>query len=395
MVTNPKTIHQTLKKSRINPVVSSLPPSGIRKFFDLVAGKPDVISLGVGEPDFATPWHICEAGINSLELGHTSYSSNNGIPQLREEIAAYLQKQNNVTYNPQDEILITVGGSEALDLSFRSILEPGDELIIVDPSFVSYAPLVTLSGGVPIRIPTTMENHFLPLKSDLEKVVSPKTKGMIINYPNNPSGAMLSRSQTTEIAEFIIDSDLILISDEIYHPLTYDEEPLSFSSVPELKDRLLLLHGFSKAWAMTGWRLGFAAGPNDILSMMTKIHQYSIMCAPTTAQEAAIEALRHGDEEVERMKKEYDSRRRYITHHFNRIGLDCLLPKGAFYAFPSIKRSGLSSQVFAEQLLEKENVAVVPGDAFGECGEGHIRCSYATSLNDLKEAIRRIERFLK
>lgn len=394
MVTNPKTLHP-IKKSRTNPVVSSLPPSGIRKFFDLVAGKPDVISLGVGEPDFATPWHICEAGINSLELGHTSYSSNNGIPQLREEIAAYLQNENNVTYNPHDEILITVGGSEALDLSFRSILEPGDELIIIDPSFVSYAPLVTLSGGIPIRIPTTMENHFLPLKSDLEKAVSSKTKGMIINYPNNPSGAMLSRSQTTEIAEFIIDHDLILISDEIYHPLTYDEEPLSFSSIPELKERLLLLHGFSKAWAMTGWRLGFAAGPSDILSVMTKIHQYSIMCAPTTAQEAAIEALRHGDEEVERMKKEYDSRRRYITHYFNRIGLDCLLPKGAFYAFPSIKRSGLSSQTFAEQLLENENVAVVPGDAFGECGEGHIRCSYATSLNDLKEAIRRIERFLK
>lgn len=382
------------EKSRINSRVEQMPPSGIRAFFDLVVGRQGVISLGVGEPDFATPWHIREAGIHSLESGRTSYSSNAGLLELREEIALYFHRTTHAVYNPQNEIIVTVGGSEAADLAFRAILEPGDEAIIIDPSFVSYAPLALLAGGIPIRVPTYAENGFVPTLEDLENALSPRTRVIIVNYPNNPTGATLSKPQMDRLADFVLQRDLILISDEIYLPLTYEGEKLSFASYPELRDRLILLHGFSKAWAMTGWRLGIAAGPPDIIAAMTKIHQYCIMCSPTIAQYAAIEALRSGDDEVENMRKEYDRRRRFITHNLNRIGLSCFEPYGAFYVFPSIQNTGLSSQEFAERLLEEENVAVVPGSAFGECGEGFVRCSYATSLHELREAIQRMEKFV-
>ncbi len=386
---------RSVRRSLVNSQVERMAPSGIRRFFDLVMSKEGVVSLGVGEPDFATPWHICEAGIHSLEKGHTSYTSNSGMLELREEVSAYFEKTCGQTYDPVSEILITVGGSEALDLSFRVLLEPGDEAIVVDPSFVSYAPLAELAGGKVIRVPTLAENGFTPDQQDLEKAVSPATRVMILNYPNNPTGAALTRERVEEISEFVIRHDLILISDEIYLPLSYEIEPTSFASLPELRERLILLHGFSKAWAMTGWRLGVAAGPAEAIAGMTKVHQYSIMSSPTTAQFAAIEALRHGDEEVERMRKEYDRRRRYFVHHLNRIGLDCFTPTGAFYAFPCIRSTGMTSLEFAEKLLDQENVAVVPGTAFGECGEGYVRCSYATSLDQLREAIHRMGKFIK
>jgi len=392
VTTLPKTV---LTKSRINSRVEQTVPSGIRAFFDLVIGKEDVISLGVGEPDFATPWHICEAGIHSLETGRTSYSSNNGLLELREEIAAFLYKTTGASYDPVKNIIVTVGGSEGIDLAFRTLLNPNEEAIIVEPSFVSYAPLTFLAGGIPVHLPTYAENGFAPTIEDLEKAVTPLTRAIIVNYPNNPTGTILSDQQMDEIAEFVIRHDLILISDEIYVPLTYENDGKSFASHEEIRDRLILLHGFSKAWAMTGWRLGIAAGPSDIIEGMGKIHQYNVMCPPTVAQYAAIEALRHGDEEVQNMRREYDRRRRFITHHFNRMGLDCFEPFGAFYAFPSIKITGMSSQEFAEKLLDEENVAVVPGNVFGECGEGFVRCSYATSLDEIREAVKRIENFVK
>ncbi|MBN2326481.1 MAG: aminotransferase class I/II-fold pyridoxal phosphate-dependent enzyme [Candidatus Omnitrophica bacterium] len=384
---------ETLSKTRINQRVQQMPPSGIRAFFELVIGKKDVISLGVGEPDFITPWHIREAGIHSLETGQTSYTSNSGLLELREEIAAYLLKTAGSSYDCRSEILVTVGGSEAVDLAFRTILDPGDEVIVVDPSFVSYAPMAFLAGGEPVRVPTFAENGFVPTMDDLERAASPRTRAMIVNYPNNPSGATLTAEQMNLIMDFVLRRDLILISDEIYLPLTYEGDALSFASYRELRDRLILIHGFSKAWAMTGWRLGMAAGPEDLIEGMTKVHQYGIMCTPTTAQYAAIEALRNGGDEVEAMRKEYDRRRRFFTHHLNRIGFDCFVPGGAFYAFPSIRAAGMTSQEFAEKLLEEENVAVIPGTAFGNCGEGHVRCSYASSLKELREAVQRMEQF--
>ncbi len=382
-------------KQRINRQVLDLPPSGIRVFFDLVANTPGVISLGVGEPDFPTPWHICEAGIHSLEVGHTSYTSNSGMPELREEISAYLERVHRCKYDPLAEILITVGGSEALDLACRAVLEAGDEAIIIDPSFVSYAPLAILTGAKAVRIPTGLDNGFKPRMEQLEEALSPRTKMIMVNYPNNPSGAALEKEDVEAIADFALRNGLFLVSDEIYLPLSYEKEGVSFTSIPELREQLILLHGFSKAWAMTGWRLGIVAGPKDVVNAMTKIHQYSIMCASSLAQFAAIEALKNGDEEVERMRQEYDMRRRFITNHFNRLGLTCMKPKGAFYVFPSIRKSGMTSEQFAKRLLEEEKVAVVPGTAFGECGEGHVRCSYATSLDDIREAVNRIERFLQ
>lgn len=379
--------------SRINENVSNLPPSGIRAFFDLVASTPGVVSLGVGEPDFATPWHISEAGIHSLETGQTSYTSNSGTLELREAISDYIYEHYQATYNSSKEILITVGGSEGLDLAFRALLEPNDQVIVVDPSFVSYAPLVTLAGGTPVRVPTYAENGFRPLIEDLERAVNSSTKALIVNYPNNPTGMTLTLNDVKTIANFALKHHLFLISDELYVPLSYEGNHPSFVQIPELRDHLIVIHGFSKAWAMTGWRLGMALGPQDVIAAMTKIHQYSVMCAPTTAQFAALEAIKHGQEAVESMKKEYDSRRRYFTHHLNRIGLTCTIPQGAFYAFPSIQSTGLTSMSFAEQLLKEKNVAVVPGTAFGECGEGYIRCSYASSLEDLREALNRIESF--
>ncbi len=383
------------ERPRINRSVGELPPSGIRVFFDLVAEMPDVISLGVGEPDFVTPWHICEAGIHSLETGETSYTSNSGMTRLREEIAAYFQKHYSVNYDALKEILITVGGSEALDLAFRTLLEPGDEVIVVDPSFVSYAPLVRLAGGQAVRVSTTMDGEFKPQIQDLENALSERTRALILNYPNNPTGMTLTEDDVNAVAEFTLRNNLFLISDELYVPLSYESDHPSFCSLSQLKEHLILVHGFSKAWAMTGWRLGMVMGPEDVVSAMTKIHQYSVMCAPTTAQHAAIEAIRNGEDQVMAMRKEYDARRRFFVHHLNRIGLTCPNPKGAFYAFPSIQTTGLSSHEFATRLLKEESVAVVPGTAFGECGEGHIRCSYASSLEDLREALNRMERFVK
>ena len=385
---------RAVSRRRINPKVEALPPSGIRRFFDLVANTTGVISLGVGEPDFRTPWHICDAGIHSYEIGHTSYTSNSGILLLREVLSEYLKRKLHCEYDPQDELLITVGGSEALDLTFRALLEPGDEVLIIDPSFVSYGPLTLLAHGVPVRIPTTAEQGFAPSREQLERAITPQTRALLVNYPNNPTGAVLSREQAQGIADFVQRHNLFLISDEIYLPLSYGGDKVSFTGFPELHDRLVLIHGFSKAWAMTGWRLGFAAGPRDVIAAMTKIHQYSIMCASTAAQFAAVEALREGDEEVESMRQEYDRRRRFITHHLNRLGLDCYEPQGAFYVFPSIRCTGLSSEDFALNLLEEEKVAVVPGTAFGACGEGYIRCSYATALEELRQAVVCLERFL-
>jgi aminotransferase len=392
MVTTPVMTLKT-QRSRISRTVQSLPPSGIRRFFDLVANTDDVISLGVGEPDFATPWRITEAGIHSLETGHTSYTSNTGLLQLRKEIAKYLQVNHQANYSPESELLVTVGGSEALDLSMRAVLEPGDEVIVLDPSFVSYAPLVSLAGGVPVRIATLAENAFSPTIEQLESALSDKTRALVINYPNNPTGAVITKEQAKEIADFVQKHDLFLISDEIYVPLTYEGDLVSLTSFEEIHDRLILIHGFSKAWAMTGWRLGFIAGPSDLVAAMTKIHQYTIMSASTTAQHAAIEALQSGDVEVEPMRREYDRRRRYFSHHLTDAGLTCFSPKGAFYVFPSIHISGLSSEDFAVKLLEEERVAVVPGTAFGVCGEGFVRCSYASSMDELREAAKRMERF--
>ncbi len=389
------TLPQTVtRKSRVNQTVTDLPPSGIRCFFDLVISRQGVISLGVGEPDFVTPWHICEAGIHSLESGRTSYTSNSGLLALREEISLYLEKNTGNHYDPAGEILITVGASEGVDLVFRTILEPGDEVIIIDPSFVAYPALVTLAGGIPVRVATRPEHGFAPRREDLDRALTPRTRALMLNYPNNPTGATLNQDQVQAIADFVLRHGLILISDEIYLPLTYEGDSLSFAALPGLRDQLVLLHGFSKAWAMTGWRLGFAAGPSDLIAAMTKVHQYAIMCPPTTAQHAAVEALKNGHKAVEAMRQEYDRRRRFISHHLNRMGLTCMVPRGAFYVFPSIQSTGLSSQDFAEQLLDERNVAVVPGTAFGECGEGYVRCSYATSLEALREALRRIEAFV-
>ncbi len=391
MSTLPQTVS---RKTRVNRTVADLPPSGIRRFFDLVMSRQGVISLGVGEPDFVTPWHVCEAGIHSLESGRTSYTSNSGLLALREEISLYLMNTTGRRYDPNGEILITVGASEGVDLVFRTILEPGSEVIVIDPSFVAYPALVTLAGGIPVRVATRPGHGFAPRREDLDQAVTPRTRALMINYPNNPTGATLSQDQVHEIADFVLRNGLILISDEIYLPLTYEGDAFSFAAIPELRDHLVLLHGFSKAWAMTGWRLGFAAGPPDLIAAMTKIHQYAIMCPPTTAQHAAVEALKNGHKEVETMRQEYDRRRRFISHHLNRMGLTCMIPRGAFYVFPSIQRTGLSSQDFAERLLAEYNVAVVPGTAFGECGEGFVRCSYATSLDALREALRRIEAFV-
>jgi len=391
----PEVINLKTKRSRINKKVESLPPSGIRRFFDLVANTKDVISLGVGEPDFVTPWRICEAGIHSIETGHTSYTSNSGIPALRKEISSYLSTYHRSDYDAETEILVTVGGSEAIDLSLRTLLEPQDEVIIIDPSFVSYAPLVILSNGIPVRVSANPENDFVPTMEQLEQAVTSQTRALIINYPNNPTGAILKKPQAAAIAEFVQRHDLILISDEIYLPLLYEEEPVSFCFFPEIRDRLILIHGFSKAWAMTGWRLGFTAAPEELIAAMTKIHQYSIMSAPTTAQYAAVEALRSGFDEIESMRKEYNRRRRFFTQRLLQAGLTCFIPYGAFYVFPGIHCTGLSSEEFAMQLLEREKVAVVPGTAFGECGEGFVRCSYATSMDELKTAAEKIERFVK
>lgn len=382
------------KSSYVSKLVTDLKPSGIRRFFDLAAGMEGVISLGVGEPDFVTPWNIREAAINSLEQGNTAYTPNAGLLELREEITHYMNKQFNVDYCPDKEVIVTVGASSAIDIAMRTILDPGDEVIIVEPCFVSYIPMVTLAGGVPVQVQATKEHDFKIQANQIEDVITGKTKAIMLCSPNNPTGTMLNRSELQAIADLAKKYDILVIADEIYAELSYDEEYTSMAAIEGMKERTILVSGFSKAFAMTGWRLGFVCSPSDISEAMLKVHQYGLMCASTMSQYAAIEALRNGRSDVEEMVKSYRRRRNYIVSSFNEIGLECHDPGGAFYAFPSITSTGLSSQEFAEQLLLKEGVAVVPGDVFGESGEGHIRCSYASSLEQLQEAIKRIKRFV-
>lgn len=376
-------------------MVSELKPSGIRKFFDLAAGMEGVISLGVGEPDFVTPWHVREEAIRSLEQGFTAYTPNAGLLELRQEIAQYMYNEFDVTYDPEHEVIVTVGASSAIDIAMRTILDPGDEVIVVEPCFVSYVPTVELAGGTAVTVQALQENDFKILPEQLEAVTTERTKAIMICSPNNPTGTMLSKADLEGIATYAIKHDLLVISDEIYAELAYDENYTSFAAINDMRERTILINGFSKGFAMTGWRLGFVCAPQEISEAMLKVFQYQLMCASTMAQYAAIEALRNGRPEVDMMVKSYRRRRNFIVESFNEMGLSCHNPGGAFYAFPSIKSTGLSSQEFAEQLLQQEKVAVVPGDVFGESGEGHIRCSYASSLENLQEAVTRIKRFVE
>lgn len=382
-------------KTYVSDTVSRLQPSGIRRFFDLAASMEGVISLGVGEPDFITPWSVREACILSLEQGYTSYTANAGLWELRKAISDYLARRFEVLYDPANEIIVTVGASQALDVSLRAILNPGDEVIVVEPSFVSYAPLVSLAGGVPIPIQTSGKHHFKLHPEQIEQVVTPKTKALIICSPNNPTGTVLNRGELEQIARIVAKHDLLVISDEIYAELCYEEQYTSFPAIAHMRERTVLINGFSKGFAMTGWRLGFVAAPKDLAAAMLKIHQYTMMCAPTMAQYAAIEALQNGADDVEQMRKSYRQRRNFFVQSLNEIGLTCHMPGGAFYAFPSIQSTGMTSEQFAERLLLEEKVAVVPGHVFGASGEGYIRCSYASSLEQLQEAIRRMKRFLE
>lgn len=380
----------------LNKTVLDIKPSGIRKFFDVAATMPDVISLGVGEPDFQTPWQIRKAGINSLERGRTKYTSNKGYNKLLNEISGYLSRRYNLKYNPEDEILVTVGGSEAIDACIRAIVSPGDEVIIPQPSYVCYEPITQLAGGVPVIIDTKAENDFKVTPEELKAVITDKTKILILPYPCNPTGAIMEREDLIAIYEVLRDTNIIVLSDEIYSELTFGtERHVSPAAIDGMWERTVTINGFSKAFSMTGWRLGFACGPKEILSQILKIHQYAIMCAPTTSQYAAIEALRSCEDDVESMVKEYNMRRRMIVKGFNSLGLTCREPKGAFYAFPCIKSTGMTSEEFCERLLYSKKVAVVPGTAFGDSGEGFVRASYCYSVEHIKEAIERIGEFLK
>lgn len=379
---------------RVNPVVRSLPPSGIRKFFDLVTEMKGVISLGVGEPDFVTPWHIREACIYSLEKGYTMYTSNQGLPELREEIARDIDFNYGVTYDARRELLVTVGVSEGLDLAMRALVCPGDEVILPEPSYVSYAPEVALAGGVPVAVPTCADEEFRLTAGKVEKSVTPRTKALILCYPNNPTGAVMRRRDLLEIAEVVRAHDLIVISDEIYDKLTYTGTHTCFASIPGMQDRTVLLNGFSKSYAMTGWRIGYAAGNPDFIAAMNKIHQYSMLCTPITAQMAALEALKNGRDGMRKMVQQYNRRRHMVIQAFREMGISCFEPGGAFYAFPDISPTGLDSEQFAERLLMEEKVAVVPGNAFGPSGNGFVRCAYAASVEDLAEAFKRMARFV-
>ena len=370
--------------------LNSIPPSGIRKFFDLATSMEEIISLGIGEPDFVTPWHIREVAIHSLQKGYTMYTSNSGLPELRQELAKYLELHYGVSYNSECEILITVGSSEGLDLAMRAVLNPGDEVIIPDPCYVAYPADIMLAGGVPIPVPTTEESNFSIEAGDIESHITKQTKAILIGYPANPTGAVISKTELTHIAQLAEKYDLLVISDEIYARLVYDVEHTCFSSLPGMKERTILVAGFSKSYAMTGWRIGYLAANRELIQAMTKIHQYTMLCAPIMAQTAAIEALRHGEDETEKMIQEYNRRRRIMLKRLNDIGLPCFESRGAFYAFPSIKATGMTSDEFAEKLLKEEQVAVVPGSVFGQCGEGFIRCCYATSLDNIEEALRRM-----
>ncbi|MDJ1422448.1 MAG: aminotransferase class I/II-fold pyridoxal phosphate-dependent enzyme [Candidatus Methanoperedens sp.] len=379
----------------ISEHIKGVPPSGIRKFFDLVLEMDDVISLGVGEPDFVTPWHIREACIYSLEKGFTSYTSNHGILELRELISRCYRKDHDIDYNPEHEVLITTGVSEAADLALRAIINPGEEVIIPEPCYVSYKPSVVFAGGRPIPVPTYQEDEFRVTAEQIKRSITDRTKALILSYPNNPTGAVMRRSDLEEIADVASENDLVVVSDEVYCKLTYNGVHTCFSSIPGMRDRTIILNGLSKSHAMTGLRIGFAVGSEEIISAMTKIHQYTMLCAPITAQMGAIEALRNGDEEMKKMVGEYNRRRRLIVNGLNKMGLECFEPEGAFYAFPSIKSTGLTSDEFAGGLLKEQKVAVVPGDVFGECGAGYLRCSYATSYEELTEALSRIQAFIE
>ena len=381
-------------RNPLSDKIVSIPPSGIRKFFDIVSEMPDAISLGVGEPDFDTPWHIREEGIYSLEKGRTFYTSNSGLKELREEIVRYLERRIHVSYDPLREVLITVGGSEGIDAAFRAMLNPGDEVLIPQPSYVSYEPCAVLADGVPVIIELKEENEFRLTKEELLAAITDKTKILVLPFPNNPTGAIMEKEDLEAIAEVCIEKDIFVLSDEIYSELSYKGDHVSIASLPGMRERTILINGFSKAYAMTGWRLGYACGPADIIAQMTKIHQYAIMCAPTTSQYAAVEALRNGDEDVAMMRESYDQRRRFLMNAFQEMGLSCFEPYGAFYPFPSIKEFGMSSDEFATRFLEEEKVAVVPGTAFGACGEGFLRISYAYSLEQLKEALGRLSHFV-
>lgn len=380
----------------VNPTVDSLPPSGIRKFFDVVNMMEGAISLGVGEPDFVTPWPIREAGIYSLEKGQTYYTANSGLIELREEICRYMDRKYDVKYDAKKQVLVTVGGSEAIDAMIRSVVSPGDEVLIPEPSFVCYKPLTTMAGGVPVAVETKEEDSFRLTPELLKEKITDKTKLLILPYPNNPTGAVMGKADLEAIAEVLRGTDILVLSDEIYGELLYSGEPhVPFSKIDGMYERTVVVNGFSKAFAMTGWRLGYAVGPERIIGLMTKVHQYGIMSSPTTSQYAAIEALRNCDKDVENMCNEYNERRRFIVDGFRNMGLSCFEPYGAFYVFPCIKRTGMTSEEFCNRLLEEEKVAVVPGSAFGECGEGFIRCSYAYSIDSIDEALKRISRFVK
>ena len=381
-----------------NPIadrVAEIKPSGIRKFFDIVSEMKDAISLGVGEPDFDTPWHIRDEGIYSLEKGRTFYTSNAGLKELRQEISNYMNRKHGVTYNPLKEVLITVGGSEAIDMGLRAMLNPGDEVLIPQPSYVSYEPCTILADGKPVIINLKAENEFRLTAKELEEAITDKTKVLILPFPNNPTGAIMERKDLEAIAEVILKHDIFVMSDEIYGELTYTEKHVSIVELPGMKERTVLINGFSKAYAMTGWRLGYACGPEEIIGQMTNLHQFAIMCAPTTSQYAAIEVLKNGDEDIAEMRMAYNQRRRYLMNAFREMGLECFEPYGAFYVFPCIKEFGMTSDEFATRFLEEEKVAVVPGTAFGDCGEGYLRISYAYSLENLKVAIGRLEHFVK
>ncbi len=382
-------------RSPIGKKVVDIKPSGIRKFFDIVLETEGAISLGVGEPDFDTPWHIRDEGIYSLEKGRTFYTSNSGLKELRTEVSNYIKRTQGVSYDPIKEVFITVGGSEAIDLALRAMVDPGDEVLIPQPSYVSYEPCAILADAVPVIIELKEENQFRLTAQEVLDKVTDKTKILVLPFPNNPTGAIMEKSDLEEIAKVVEEKDLYVISDEIYGELTYSGKHVSIVSLPGMKERTILINGFSKAYAMTGWRLGYACGPEEIMAQMVKIHQYAIMCAPTTSQYAAVEALRNGDGDVQMMREQYNHRRRYLLSEFKRIGLPCFEPFGAFYVFPCIKQFGMSSDEFCTRLLKEEKLAVVPGTAFGDSGEGYIRISYAYSLENLKAAMERFERFIE
>lgn len=382
-------------RNPLSKEVVAIKPSGIRKFFDIVSEMKDAISLGVGEPDFDTPWHIRDEGIYSLEKGRTFYTSNAGLKELKVEICNYLHRKFQLEYHYRDEVIVTVGGSEAIDIGLRAMLDPGDEVLIPQPCYVSYEPCTILAGGKPVIIDLKQENQFRLTPEEILNAVTDKTKVLILAFPNNPTGAIMERKDLEAIAKVIIEKDLFVISDEIYSELSYLEKHVSIASIEGMRERTIVINGFSKSYAMTGWRLGYACGPEPIITQMTKIHQFAIMCAPTTSQYAAVEALKNGDEDVTRMKESYNQRRRYLVHVFKELGLECFEPFGAFYVFPCIKEFGMTSEEFATKFLKEEKVAVVPGTAFGDCGEGFLRISYAYSLEDLKIAISRFSDFIK